>query len=80
MDIIRRGRPYVYPTILMVQLFIGNLFLSEKLVDCFTALVDSSMLQALGPVWHKSDMNNNHLPISGIDTGAKWGYSKSKGS
>ncbi len=135
-DAIRRGRPYVYPTILMVQLFIikswmrfpsnntfhyflfiknsndkllqvckltqipnrrtidrrfqvlpidkiigtiGNLFLSEKLVNNSSASVDSSLLKAAGPVWHKSDMKNNHLPIAGIDTDAKWGFSKSKG-
>jgi len=36
------------------------------------------MLKAAGPVWHKSDMKNNRLPISGIDTGAKWGFSNSK--
>ena len=135
-DVIRRGRPYVYSTILMVQLYIikswmrfpsnntfhyflfikknndkllqvcklnkipdrrtidrrfqyspiieiinnmGNLFLSEKLVDNLSASVDSSLLKADGPVWHKSDMKNNRLPIAGIDTDAKWGFSKSKG-
>jgi len=135
-DVIRRGRPYVYPTILMVQLFIikswmrfpsnntfhyflfiknsndkllrickinkipdrrtidrrfqllpisniisnmGNLFLSEGLVNNESASIDSSMLKSAGPVWHKSDMKNNHLPISGIDTDAKWGFSNSKG-
>ncbi len=135
-DTIRRGRPYVYPTILMVQLFIikswmrfpsnstfhyflfikksndkllhvcklnkipdrrtidrrfhvlpigtiigtmGNLFLSEKLVDNSSVSIDSSMLQAAGPVWHKSDIKKNRLPIAGIDTDAKWGFSNSKG-
>lgn len=135
-DTIRRGRPYVYPTILMIQLFIikswmripsnstfhyflfiknsndkllqvcklnkipdrrtidrrfqvlpidkiictmGNLFLSEKLVDNSSASVDSSLLKATGPVWHKSDMKHNRIPIAGIDTDAKWGFSKSKG-
>lgn len=135
-DAIRRGRPYVYPTILMVQLFIikswmripsnntfhyflfikknndkllqvckltqipnrrtidrrfqvlpigkiistmGNLFLSEKLVNNLSVSVDSSMLQAAGPVWHKSDIKKNRLPITGIDTEAKWGFSNSKG-
>ena len=127
-DIIRPGRPYVYPTILMVQLFIikswmripsnntfhyflsikcnndkllqvckiqqipdrrtidrrfqnlpissiisnmGNLFVSEGMVDDESASVDGSLLKAAGPVWHKSDMKNNRLPISGIDTDAK---------
>ncbi len=135
-DILKRGRPYVYPTVLMVQLYIikswmripsnntfhyflsikcnndkllkvcrltqipdrrtidrrfqnlpitqmissmGNLFVSEKIVENKSASVDGSMLKAAGPVWHKSNMKNNRLPISGIDTDAKWGYSKSKG-
>jgi len=120
-DTIRRGRPYVYPTILMVQLFIikswmrfpsnntfhyflfikksndnllqvcklnkipdrrtidrrfqvlpidkiigtmGNIFLSEKLVNNSSASVDSSMLQAASPVWHKSDIKKKRLPIA----------------
>ena len=135
-DAIRRGRPYVYSTVLMVQLYIikswmripsnntlhyflsikcnndkllkvcrlnqipdrrtidrrfqnlpisqivgtmGNLFVSEKLVDDTSASVDSSLLKAYGPVWHKSDIKKNRFPIAGIDTDAKWGYSKSKG-
>ncbi len=133
---VRRGRPYVYSTVLMVQLFIvkswmripsnntlhyflsikctndkllkvcrlnqipdrrtidrrfqclpineiintvGNLFVSEGLVNSESASVDSSMLKASGPVWHKSDIKKNHLPIAGIDTNARWGFSKSKG-
>jgi len=135
-DVIRRGRPYVYPTILMVQLLMikswmripsnntlyyflfikpyndkllrvcklnkipdrrtidrrfkdlpisqiistmGNLFLSEGLVDKESASVDSTMLKAIGPIWHKSDIKKNRLPIAGIDTDAKWGFSNSKG-
>ena len=135
-EILKPGRPYVYSTILMVQLSIikswmripsnntlhyflltkgindkllkvcrltqipnrrtidrrfqvlpigdiisnmKSLFVSEKLVDDISASVDSSMLKAAGPVWHKSDMKQNRLPISGIDTDAKWGFSKSKG-
>ncbi len=57
----------------------GNLFVSEGMADDTSASVDSSMLKANGPVWHKSDMKNNRLPISGIDTDARWGFSKSKG-
>ena len=129
-DVIRRGRPYVYPTILMVQLFIikswmripsnntlyyflfikctndkllkvcrlnkipdrrtidrrfkdlpisdiigtmGNLFLSEKLVNNESASVDSSLLKATGPVWHKSDMKKNRFPIAGIDINTRGG-------
>ncbi len=57
----------------------GNLFVSEKLIENKSASVDSSMLKAAGPVWHKSDIKKNRLSISGIDTDAKWGFSKSKG-
>ena len=136
-DVLRTGRPYVYPTILIVQLYIikswmripsnntlhyflsikcnndkilkvcrlekipdrrtldrrfktlpvsqiistmGNRFLSEELIDdVSTTSIDSTLIKAAGPVWHKSDMKQNRLPITGIDTDAKWGYSKSKG-
>ncbi len=57
----------------------GNLFLSEKLVKDTSASIDSSLLKAAGPVWHKSDIKKNRLPIAGIDADAKWGFSNSKG-
>jgi hypothetical protein len=57
----------------------GNIFFLEGLVDGTTASVDSSLLKARGPVWHKSSMKKKILPISGIDTDARWGFSKSKG-
>lgn len=57
----------------------GSVFLSEKLVDDATASLDSSLLKARGPVWHKSDMKKNRIPVSGIDTDARWGFSKTKG-
>ena len=44
-----------------------------------SASVDGTMLQATGPVWHKSDIKKNRLPIAGIDTDAKWRFSNSKG-
>ena len=56
----------------------GNLFISEGLVENESASVDSSMLKATGPVWHKSDIKKNRLPIAGIDTDTKWGFSNSK--
>jgi len=57
----------------------GNVFFLESLVDTDTASVDSSLLKARGPVWHKSSMKKKILPISGIDTDAMWGFSKTKG-
>ena len=54
----------------------GNLFVSRETSlnshNDISASVDSSMLKAAGPVWHKSDIKKNRLPISGIDTNAKW--------
>ncbi len=51
----------------------GNMFVSEGMADDTSASVDSSLPKADGPVWHKSDMKNNRLPISGTDTDARWG-------
>ncbi len=56
----------------------GNLFISEKLVNNESASVDSSLLKAAGPIWHKSDIKKNRLPIAGIDT-CKMGILKIKG-
>ncbi len=57
----------------------GNAFFLEGIVDTDTASVDSSLLKARGQVWHKSSMKKNILPISGIDTDARWGFSKTRG-
>ncbi len=58
----------------------GNLFVSEGMADDTSASADSSLPKADGPAWHKSDMKNNRLPISGTDTDARWGRSsKSRG-
>ncbi len=58
----------------------GSLFVSEGMADDTSASADSSLPKADGPAWHKSDMKNNRLPISGTDTDARWGFSsKSRG-
>ena len=58
----------------------GSLFASEGMADDTSASADSSLPKADGPAWHKSDMKNNRLPISGTDTDARWGRSsKSRG-
>ena len=56
----------------------GNRFISDGMVENDSVSIDSTMLKADGPVWHKSDVKNNRLPLSGIDIDAKWGFSKSK--
>lgn len=57
----------------------GALFVKEKLIDPYIAPVDSCLLKANGHVWHKSSMKENIVPRSGIDTDARWGFSRSKG-
>lgn len=57
----------------------GELFVREKLIDPYIASVDSSLLKAKGHIWHKTSMQNGIVPHSGIDTGARWGKSRTKG-
>jgi hypothetical protein len=57
----------------------GGLFVKEKLVDPYIVSVDSSLLKAKGHVWHKTPMEKGIVSYSGIDTGARWGKSRTKG-
>ncbi len=57
----------------------GMLFVKEGFIDPFVVSVDSSLLKAKGHVWHKSSMKKGIVPRSGIDTDARWGFSRSKG-
>ncbi|MEO9294471.1 MAG: transposase [Nitrososphaera sp.] len=58
----------------------GELFVTEKLVEPYIVTPDSSLLRARGAVWHKSSMKKGEVvPHSGIDTDARWGYSRTKG-
>jgi hypothetical protein len=58
----------------------GYLFIVERLVDDHSVTaIDSTLMKAKGCVWHKSSMKKEVVPHSGIDTGARWGYSHTKG-
>ena len=57
----------------------GNMFVSEGLVNPFITAIDSTLVKAKGHVWHKSSMTKGLVPRSGIDTDARWGYSHTKG-
>jgi hypothetical protein len=47
----------------------GYLFVVEGIVDsAIAAAVDSTMMKAKGPVWHKSSMKKGIVPCPGIDT------------
>ncbi len=56
-----------------------SLFVKEKLVDPYTAAIDSTLLTAKGHLWHRSSMNKGVVPRSGIDTDAKWRFSHTRG-
>lgn len=49
------------------------------LVDPLITAVDSFLLHAKGPVWHRSSMERGEIPCPGIDTDARWGRSATKG-
>jgi hypothetical protein len=58
----------------------GYRFVKERLVvDPTVTAIDSTLLKAKGCVWHKSSMIKGVVPRSGIDTDARWGYSRTKG-
>ena len=57
---------------------IGYLIVVEGLVDLSITAIDSTLLKAKGPVWHKSSMEKGEVPRPGIDTDARWGYSHTK--
>ncbi|CAN5835569.1 hypothetical protein BH23THE1_BH23THE1_15200 [soil metagenome] len=57
----------------------GNLFVFEGLVRPYVVATDSTLLKSKGKVWHKSSlMKKGIVPCSGIDTDARWGYSRTK--
>lgn len=55
----------------------GRRFLREGIVER-DAAADSAIIPCK-KAWHKSDMKKGRIPISGIDTDARWGFSKAKG-
>ena len=57
----------------------GNLFVHDKIIDPSILSTDSTLIKAKGHVWHKSSMKKKVVPRSGIDIGAKWGFSHTKG-
>jgi len=58
----------------------GHLFVSESLVNPYILATDSTLIKAnKGKVWHKSSMKEGIVPLSGIDTDGRWGYSHTKG-
>ena len=57
----------------------GELFVRDKIIDPSILSTDSTLIKAKGYVRHKSSIKKKVLPPSGIDIGAKWGFSHTKG-
>jgi hypothetical protein len=58
----------------------GNLFVTDGLADPSIPAIDGTLMKAKGPLWHKSSMKKGIVPCPvGIDTDARWGYSRTKG-
>ncbi len=57
----------------------GRLFVAEGIAAPSITAIDSTLMKAKGPVWHKSSMKKGIVPCPGIDTDARWGYSHTKG-
>ena len=60
----------------------GYLFVTEGLAvvdDPSITAIDSTLLKAKGSVWHKSSMEKGIVQRPGINTDARWGYSRTKG-
>jgi hypothetical protein len=59
----------------------GRQAIEEGLVDPTITAVDKSMIEALGPQWHKKDRQAGRIPVGlhGVDQESAWGYSKHDG-
>jgi len=56
----------------------GNLFVIDGLIRPRVIATDTALLKSNGKVWHKSSMKEGIIPCAGIDTDARWGYTRTK--
>jgi|SRR5438105_4581903 len=52
----------------------GQQLITEEVVDPEVVAVDKSLLDGLGPPWHKSQRDRGEVP-AGVDVETTWGYS-----
>lgn len=59
----------------------GQQAIHEGLADPTIVAVDKSLIEALGPQWHKKDREAERIPagLPGVDRESTWGYSKHDG-
>jgi hypothetical protein len=56
----------------------GERAIAEGVADAEHVAVDKSLLEALGPAWHKQDRQAGRIP-AGVDSDTTWGYSEHDG-
>jgi DDE family transposase len=56
----------------------GEQAIAEGVVNEQDVAVDKSLIEALGPQWHKQDRQAGHIP-AGADVDSTWGYSEHDG-
>lgn len=56
----------------------GERAIAEGVANAEHVAVDKSLLEALGPAWHKQDRQAGHIP-AGVDADSTWGYSEHDG-
>lgn len=56
----------------------GEQAIKDKIVDPRDVAIDKSLVESMGPPWHKRDQNAGKQP-AGIDSEAAWGYSQYHG-
>jgi hypothetical protein len=56
----------------------GEKAIAEGLVNERDVAVDKSLIEALGPSWHKQDRQAGRIP-AGVDVDSTWGYSEHDG-
>jgi hypothetical protein len=59
----------------------GRHAIREGLADPRVVAADKSLIEALGPQWHKKNRQANYIPrgLHGVDRDSTWGYSKHDG-
>lgn len=61
-----------------MPVFVEDMVMVDDNHSIVAVAIDSNLLKAKGPVWHKSSAKKGIVPRSGIDTDARWGYSHTK--
>lgn len=59
----------------------GEKAVKDGLANPISVAVDKSLLNAQGPLWHKSDRRADRIPkgLHGVDTESTWGYTEYHG-